>query len=109
MTAGRCAHCPRAGLATCQGEAVPRLCQLVDPSHPAYRPEYLSALGSEAPPDDGPKPPGDLAHRLRIMRLARDCPHRSTSPACGCVKCGMRGGASVSPVECWACVERRGG
>ena len=44
----KCGHCPRGG-AACRGESVPRLCQLVDPSHPDHRPEYLSALEPTTP------------------------------------------------------------
>lgn len=48
----KCPHCPREG--RCQGEDVPRLCRLVDPTHRDYRPAYLRVLG---PPDPNAPPP----------------------------------------------------
>lgn len=49
-----CPHCPRdsAHRATCPGLAAPRVCELTDPSHPAYRPAYLESARSHglAPP-----------------------------------------------------------
>lgn len=42
--AKRCARCPRAMFAACEGESTPRLCELVDPTHPDHDPAYLVVL-----------------------------------------------------------------
>ncbi len=52
----RCAYCPIGPDLPCRGEQVRRLCQLIDPEHPAYSPGYLTRLlGTEEDrlsPDD---------------------------------------------------------
>ena len=40
----KCAHCPCTVAIACPGEGARRLCDLVDPEHPAYRPGYLAVI-----------------------------------------------------------------
>lgn len=98
----RCPHCPISG--PCRGENAARLCELVDPTHPAYNPAYLRVLV----PTDPHRVP--LAESLRITEMAKRCPYRSP-PACRCqgaAACGLRGGADVSAHECFDCVRVHG-
>ncbi|OJW19378.1 MAG: hypothetical protein BGO49_08595 [Planctomycetales bacterium 71-10] len=101
----RCPHCPRRGL-PCDGEVIPRLCQLVDPSHPDHRPEYRAAL---APPQAYPSiaaqarglagslatwlragcPITPAAERARRRAVCTGCPEFDAEArrcrACGCL------------------------
>lgn len=101
----RCDHCPRVG-SPCRGEHLPRLCELVDPSHPDHAPAYVSAL--EPPADAEPEPPPvvPLRESLRVRRLGgRNCPHGGR-PKCGCsgmAWCGLlKRDASLR--DCLACL-----
>jgi hypothetical protein len=40
----RCPHCPTPKDELCRGEQIQRFCQLVDPEHPDYNPEYKRIL-----------------------------------------------------------------
>ena len=66
----RCSRCPLEPGLPCAGRGVRRLCELVDPAHPAYNPAYLTLLRpkvndaavpagtSTATPDRSPPAPG---------------------------------------------------
>lgn len=101
----RCAHCPRAGLPGCEGEATPRLCELVDPSHPDHAPAYLAALEPVADPPAAP-PPVPLSDVLLVRKMGgRNCEHGSP-PACGCsglVACALLG-RDASIRDCIECL-----
>ena len=93
-----CDHCPLGGRA-CQGLEIPRLCDLVDPSHPNYTPSYLAVL---APDRIEYEPPDPETTRLNSLMMA--CPHRSR-PACGCSTgiCAKLG-REVVVYECHKCI-----
>jgi hypothetical protein len=48
MTPARCSHCPVARELCCPGADAARLCELVDPGLPAYRPGYVAAIRGHA-------------------------------------------------------------
>lgn len=78
----RCGHCPRPGL-PCRGEAVPRLCELVDPTSAGRRPEYLAALAIDEAPDPAP-PPLPLAVAIEANRRGLlNCPDAEPA-SCSC-------------------------
>lgn len=101
----RCAHCPRAGLIGCEGEATPRLCELVDPAHPDHDPAYLAVLEPAAAPPDEP-PPVPVADALRARKFGGlNCRHGS-APACGCsglAACSILG-RDVNIRDCIECL-----
>jgi hypothetical protein len=43
----RCGHCPLADGPDCKGQTFARFCELVDPAHKDYHPEYIASLASE--------------------------------------------------------------
>lgn len=105
MTATRCDHCPRVGVGPCRGESLPRLCELVDATGPAYRPEYLAAL---APPDGVVVEPPRLPTAVAIEATRRgllNCPD-GEPPDCSCegaARC-RRDGRVVVLRDCAACL-----
>lgn len=65
----RCANCPLLGTdKACPAvtRKVPRYCQLVDPKHPAFNPQYISVLKGEKPAAPRFVPPGRLAVRAHL-------------------------------------------
>ncbi len=40
----KCPRCPIEGDLGCIGERAKRICDLIDPSHPSYRPEYRDTI-----------------------------------------------------------------
>lgn len=119
ISTSRCPHCPRGGL-PCRGEAIARLCQLVNPKHDAFNAAYRDILEPARNEANNPNNPFDrstrdvgqipLTESLRLTAMARNCPFRS-QPACGCeaaAACALKGGADVSAQTCWDCVRRYG-
>lgn len=101
----RCAHCPRAGLPGCEGEATPRLCELVDPTHPDHAPAYLAVLEPVAAPPDVPPPVPMSDAALARKYGGLNCDHGSP-PACGCsglAACSILG-RDVNIRDCYACL-----
>lgn len=75
---------------------------------PNSRDDYLRhirELAAGPPPTEAPS----AVESLRLARAANACPFRST-PSCGCggPRCALRGGAAVSHLDCFPCVERYG-
>jgi hypothetical protein len=65
-----CEHCPAPADHACPGEDARRLCDLIDLSHPEYRPGYrMSILGRSRPRGKAPDPEAEFA-RLEAARLA---------------------------------------
>ena len=49
------------------------------------------------------------AEALALTRAMNACPFRSRGPGCGCSgRCALRGGAIVSHLDCFPCIERYG-
>jgi hypothetical protein len=84
----RCRHCPVAPGSSCAGAEIPRLCELVDASHPDFAPAYLRLLGVDAPPPAVEPPPTPrrrgLAETLGLLRAMKGCPRRVERTDCGC-------------------------
>jgi len=109
--AGRCPRCPLPAEdpTRCRGEDVRRFCELIDPSCPAYDPGYVGVILAEsrrlASEPVRPTP----AESAALVRAMRACPYRSAgSTGCGCGHCGLRAGAAVSHLECFACIKQHG-
>ncbi len=112
----RCPNCPTAPGLHCAGTDVPRLCELVDPDHPAYNPAYLPLLtpGALVPGDDprskSPSPDLPNAAEMRsILNQMYACPYRESETDCGCgglAHCGQgRGrGGLVNHHDCISCL-----
>jgi hypothetical protein len=114
----RCDHCPLATDLACPGEGARRLCDLIDPAHPAYQPGYITTIrghasnrekwpvksGQEDPEADRPSP----AESMALVRAMHACIYRATHPPCGCSggRCGLRNGCIVSHRECFECLRR---
>lgn len=92
----------------CAGMDIPRLCQLVDPTHSSYDPSYLAVLTLRGRDEQsGLRRP--LGESLRLLRAVRSCPHRSEQPPCGCTggaACGLRrkNDSLVSLSDCFDCL-----
>lgn len=67
----KCHACPVPDGRACPARTLPhpRYCQLVDPAHPDFRPEYREHLAADAPSDagaDGPRGPGLVTKALNF-------------------------------------------
>ena len=75
--------------------------------NPRVRAEYSGLVMrlATAPPD--PTTP-TAAESLKNAAAVRRCQYRSieSSGGCGCARCGLRGAAKVSLLECIECVRR---
>lgn len=49
-----------------------------------------------------------VAESLALTRAMGACPYRATGPGCGCggARCALRGGRTVSHVDCFDCLRR---
>lgn len=49
-----------------------------------------------------------VTESLALTRAMGSCPYRATGPGCGCggARCALRGGRTVSHVDCFACLRR---
>jgi hypothetical protein len=110
----RCIRCPVPPGLPCPGESGPRLCDLIDPAHPDYRPEYAGSIVATAEQlhreDRRPAAAGlPVAVAMQRTQAANRCEWRSTE-GCGCAgaRCALRGGAIVSHLDCFDCVGRYG-
>jgi hypothetical protein len=107
LDVARCPHCPiERGLA-CEGLRVRRLCELVDPTHPAYNPEYLSLLGPLA----SSELPEALVmtEALSLLKKMKACPERTVGTDCGCAglaRCALGKGHNglVNHFDCFDCL-----
>ena len=64
-----------------------------------------SALGAAPARPAGSMP---AAESIALTRRMNACPYRSRDAGCGCSggRCSLRGGAVVSHLECFPCLER---
>jgi len=98
--------CRRGDRATCVAvtHSHTRICDLTDPSHPAYNPTYLGARAAPAPADAAPRPAPAAA--LALIRAVSRCPVRQAD-GCGCggkALCFRAGSPRrVYPDECRDC------
>lgn len=110
----RCAHCPRPPGTPCRGESHGRLCELRDPTGPAFNRDYLRPIPGETlvegeeEPRLRPRPALTEAERERGRRFfaMHRCDRRTTVPGrCSdCVgHCADRGGEVVEAAVCLAC------
>jgi hypothetical protein len=82
-----------------------RLC--ADDSDPERRDAWRARVIGMA---RGEAPRPSAAAALGLVARSKACPYRSTDAGCGCsgARCGLRGGATVSHVDCFACIARYG-
>jgi hypothetical protein len=100
-----CPRCPVSPTARCRGLDVRRLCDLIDPACPSYDLRYVAVILAQSAGTDRPAQPA--AETVELARRMNRCPFRSTGAAgCGCGRCGLRGGAVVSHLECFDCLRR---
>lgn len=105
-----CPACPCPG--ACLGW--PAFCAWAaeSPADPVKLLHIRARSGLPAPaPSAGPADPPDgrtMAESLALTRRMNDCPYRSRDAACGCSggRCALRGGAAVSHLDCFDCLER---
>jgi hypothetical protein len=100
---GPCEYCPCPG--ACLGWDV--WCRDWAPSgDPVLRAHIRNR---SAGPAAGPAATPGLAATIAAIAAMNVCPYRS-APGCGCSggRCGLRGGAAVSHVDCLSCLERYG-
>jgi hypothetical protein len=70
---------------------------------PKVRAEYCAHVLRLAAQPPAPEP--TAAELVAFARKVRVCPFRSIdSNGCGCARCGLRGGARVSNLECIQCM-----
>lgn len=101
----RCGRCPVADPAVrCRGLDVPRYCELIDPVCEQYDPAYVGVIERESHGVYRPEPipPTEVVELIRVVRA---CPFRSVTTGCDCGRCGLRHGAAVSHVDCFACLK----
>ena len=117
-TEGRCAHCPVAPGRHCQGTRVRRFCELTDPAHVAFNPQYRSLLDQWARGQPPPAPPNsaggfDLAQTQALLDRLNRCPHRAPRTDCGCAglaQCALGRGQQglVNHHDCFDCLRQAG-
>lgn len=98
-----CEHCPCPG--ACLGWDV--WCRDWAPSgDPVLRAHILARSAGPAP---APAATPGVAGMIAGLAAMHRCPYRSTA-GCGCSggRCGLRGGAPVSHLDCLPCLERYG-
>src|SRR3954454_9779473 len=112
----RCALCPIEPGMVCLGRTIRRFCELIDPAHAAYNPDYLSLLqrlAREAGQDElaldraGEAP--SLAESLALIEQMKACPHRLPEADCGCAglaRCDLGKGREglVNHLDCFDCL-----
>ncbi len=133
-----CIRCPASDPRQCPGRLAPRLCDLIDPAHPDYRPGYVDSIRAvaverghepasrEAIPGHAeklaksestqsdvipPKTGVPATEAIALVKAMKACPHRSVDPPCGCsgAWCGFKGGVIVSHADCFDCLRTNGG
>jgi len=111
MTMVRCLRCPVLTPVRCRGLDVRRYCELIDPSCAQFDPGYLEVILAESHRLASALPVMPLAESAALVRRMNACPYRSASKdsGCGCGQCGLRNGASVNHLDCFACLSRFGG
>ena len=88
---------------------MPRFCELIDPTCPQYDPGYRSVIVSESRRVASAPAPIPPAESLALVQLMKACPFRAAgTTGCGCGHCGLRGGAAVSHLDCFACIKQYG-
>lgn len=105
----------------CQGRTIRRFCELIDPAHAAYNPDYLSLLqrlareaGQDEPSLDREGAAPSLALSLALIGQMKACPHRRPETDCGCAglaRCDLDQGHKglVNHLDCFDCLSRRAG
>jgi hypothetical protein len=100
----------------CQGRTIRRFCELIDPAHAAYNPDYLSLLqrlarepGQDEPALDRPGDAPSLAESLALIEQMKACPHRLPEADCGCAglaRCDLSKGREglVNHLDCFDCL-----
>ena len=76
----RCALCPTHEAHPCPGVRVRRLCDLIDPAHGAYRPEYRESIPKAAAQ-------AAMAEADRIIALTQEAMRRHPKGGGGCGGC----------------------
>jgi hypothetical protein len=85
------------------------LCADDHPDHEAWRANIV-ASESGIPAAKAPGPESiTVTTSVALTRAMKSCPFRSIE-GCGCTggRCALRGGAAVSHLDCFPCVERYG-
>ncbi len=100
----------------CQGRTIRRFCELIDPAHAAYNPDYLSLLqrlareaGHDQPALDGSIVAPSLAESLGLIGQMKACPYRRPEANCGCAglaRCDLGKGRDglVNHLDCFDCL-----
>ena len=105
----RCPRCPVDPAVRCRGQDVRRFCELIDPADPQYNPGYRAVILAESARVAGAPALPTVAESVLLVAAMKACPYRSTGAnGCGCGRCGLRGGAAVSHLECFACIKEFG-
>jgi hypothetical protein len=120
--AARCTHCPVDPPSPCAGLEVRRLCELIDPAHAAYNPDYIPLLQKMSADsiarersgvgDDDLESSFGVAESIALLRRMKECPHRAAAD-CSCsglARCSLGRGynALVNYLDCFTCL-RAGG
>lgn len=99
----KCAQCP------CAGRCVewPVFCAWAatgDPvllAHIRHRSEHGPARRDTSRPE--------VRESIALTRAMNDCPHRTKLPGCcTAAACALKGGATVSHLDCFACLKAQG-
>ena len=100
----------------CQGLTIRRFCELIDPAHAAYNPDYLPLLqrlaredGQDDPTLDPAAAAPSLAESLALIGQMKACPHRRPETDCGCAglaRCDLGKGREglVNHLDCFGCL-----
>jgi hypothetical protein len=109
MTWDRCQQCPVPLAIRCRGLDVRRFCELLDPCCPQHDAGYGRVVLDLSMNAVAEPPRLAVAESIRLSHLMKACEFRSTGGAgCGCGRCGLRAGATVSHMECFACIRQYG-
>jgi hypothetical protein len=100
----------------CQGRTIRRFCELIDPAHASYNPDYLSLLkrlaretGQDQADLDGSGAAHSLAESLALIGQMKACPYRRPEADCGCAglaRCNLGKGRDglVNHLDCFDCL-----
>ena len=79
-------------------------------SNRADRVAGRTAAVQATPPALPRKPTPGLARQIAVLKLAKECPHRSKA-SCGCsepYRCALAGNATVTWEDCGRCLDNQG-
>jgi hypothetical protein len=100
----------------CQGHTINRFCELINPAHAAYNPDYLPLLkrlaqetGQNQPALNRAGAAPRLAESLALIAQMKACPHRRPEDGCGCAglaRCDLSKGRKglVNHLDCFDCL-----